>query len=116
MRIDENKMSAGGVRFVTRALAGLISMIVAVALAGCGEGPREEIPPGEFEAAITRYLTERSFEMKPTESVIITVSEGEARATWKLKHADSDLGMAVTWEFRLEKKNDVWSVINHSPR
>lgn len=101
------------IRVAIRALAGAIGLLMAAAIVGCGDGPREEIRPAEFEAAITRYLAQKSFDMKPAQSVIITVSGDEARAAWKLKHADSDLGLAVTWEFRFEKKNDAWSVVNH---
>lgn len=91
----------------------LIAFLLGLASAGCGGESREEIPPKEFEAAITRYLVQKGFEMKPAELVKIVEESGETRATWKLKHADSDLGLAVTWEFRFERKNDAWSVVNH---
>jgi hypothetical protein len=94
----------------------LVAFLLGLTLTGCGEKPREAIPKADLEAAITRYLTERGFEMRPTTALMIVEGPDGARATWKLKHADSDLGLAVTWEFRFEKKNDAWSVINHAQK
>lgn len=104
------------VRPAVCALAKWARVWLAVLLIGCGQGPREDIPSEEFEAAITRYLTEKSFEMKPSSMRTIIVSGDEARGTWKLRHADSDLGLAVTWEFRFERKDDAWSVVNHAQK
>lgn len=90
----------------------VLAVFAAVCLVGCGPAASE----GEraaFSRAVEEYLQAQSMDLSVRSIRAAEVSGGKATVTASLTHAGGAVGVAVQWEFDLERRGGTWHVTGH---
>ena len=86
-------------------------MLIALALAGCGDSRPTPAEAAPFRKAVEEYLTAKSMDMKAAgfESLEIDGDSAAAEVRMELKDDIYD-GLKPVWEVTFKKTGDAWQV------
>lgn len=93
-----------------------LSLVGLMLFCAAGCGTKETVDTAPFQAAITKYLADKSMDMKVTEFESIDVTGDAATAVCRLTEASGLYGgMGVRWRFTFERDGQAWRVVAHEP-
>jgi hypothetical protein len=94
-------------------LAAMLVGLLLFCAAGCGKKETVKADTAPFQAAITKYLADKSMDMKVTEFQSLEATGDTATAVCRLAEASGLYNMGVRWRFTFQRHGEVWQVTGH---
>ena len=85
-------------------------ILVALALAGCGDNRPTPAETAPFQKAVEEYLGAKSMDMKVAGFESLDIDGDAAAADVQMAHKDDIVGLKPVWEITFKRTGGTWKV------